>query len=109
MGLEFHPWEIWNGGEFPYEPQRVQTQRCSETRLQAQMKDVWHSSVLVWDDGNIIAFRRVKQPETVTLTGYHSTSGWIFAAAKSESDTHKLTFIIDNKGNPYNFKCEKIK
>lgn len=121
---EFHPWEIWNGGECPCPDEMVQVQLFHQDRKQAENNLVCPAAgksrtayaPFAWDwtepvdtHGRIIAFRRVKKPETVTLYGASYFSVWGFKRDPWEFDTHKLTFNVDSEGNPYNFKCERIK
>lgn len=112
---EFHPWEIWNGGECPCPGEMVQVQCTDDTRRGATYNAPTLAQYFRWSHegygGDIIAFRRVKTPEVKTCFGFFDDDlgGWLWGTKHCPSDTHKLTFNVDSEGNPYNFNCERIK
>ena len=99
MKYEFEDWEIWNGGKTPCSPDtQVQVQRRKESRLAAEKNTVWKGEDLTWphrgDGDDIIAFRRVKEPEKVTLYAYRNKydNNFYFTYFDNGTDTHKITF-----------------
>ena len=110
MTHEFHPWEICNGVKPDLQPDEI-IQRMlmsdSVNAAEAENEPLPFGVFRQWSD--VFAFRRVKKPEAVTLTGFPvAGKRWVFTEARDSDDTHRLTFNVDADGNPYNFQCERI-
>lgn len=109
MKYEFHPWEIWNGGECPCPGELVQIQFAWNKRADVIVSEPDYAEDWCWEEGGgIIAFRRVKKPETVTLHGGKYSWGWCLNTQKGPEDTHLLIFEVVN-GEPVNPRFERIK
>ena len=92
---QFHDWE-WFTGEVP--TGRVQIQCAVQSRIDADSQEAESAGFCDWSidgvGGDIIAFRRVKEPVRgdVVMTGCKA----IYTDMPSKYDTHRLTLPTED-------------
>ncbi|MBC7282608.1 hypothetical protein [Hoeflea sp.] len=111
---KYGPWIAFNGGPKPVaDDVRVQVQLAGQTRWKALENDTRHG--WIWDvppdkDDAIIAYRVLREPETVTLwTRYNRKELFEATKRKSYDDNLRITFqTFDGKPDWATAKIEEI-
>ena len=110
---KYGPWIAFNGGPKPVaDDVKVQVHLLNETRAQAEKSDTradWKWDVPREKNHAIIAYRVLREPDTVTMWGNFKLETAAFSRSKLSGDKLRITFqTIDGKPDWTTAKIEEI-